>query len=125
MSGSSSSTRHSATRRFSPPDSVVHIRVRRRQSQRIHRDLDLAVELPQILRVDLLLHLRLLLEQLRHLVVRHRLGELHRDLLELLEQRALLLHRDLDVSLHVLRRIELRLLRQVADARAFGGHASP
>ena len=35
-----------------------------------------------------------------------------------LEQRALRLHRELDVAAHVLRRIELRLLRQVADARA-------
>jgi hypothetical protein len=69
-------------------------------------------------RVDLLLHLGLTVEQLLHRLVVHRLGERHVDLLELREQGALRRDRFLDVSQHGLRRVELRLLRQEANARA-------
>ncbi len=46
MSGADSSSRHSATRRFSPPESVPMLRLPRRQPQRIGSDLELALELP-------------------------------------------------------------------------------
>ena len=48
-----------------------------RQPQGVHRHLDLVVEIPEVVRVDLLLHLRLPVEQFRHCAVVHRLGELH------------------------------------------------
>ena len=44
-----------------------------------------------------------------------------RDLVEAVEQLALIGHRLLDVLAHVLRRVELRLLRQVADLRPLRG----
>jgi hypothetical protein len=69
-------------------------------------------------RVDVLLELPLLLEQRRHLVIRHRIGELHRDFVEAVERATLVLERELDVAADVLRFIKLRLLRQVADLRS-------
>ena len=87
----------------------------RRAAQRVHREIDLGVELPQVLGVDLVL-------ELGHLV-----GGLVRvvggDLVVAVEQR--LLGRDAlhDVLAHGELRIELRLLLQVADAGAFGDPA--
>ncbi|WDT78470.1 MAG: hypothetical protein MPW14_14825 [Candidatus Manganitrophus sp.] len=78
MSGLDSSSRHSATRRFSPPESLVTSRLPGRQAQRVGGDFELPVQLPGVHRVDLLLQLPLLLEQRRHLRVGHRLGELRR-----------------------------------------------
>jgi hypothetical protein len=52
-----SSSRVSATRRFSPPDRLVDRGVARRAAQRVHRDLELVVERPAVDRVDLLLEL--------------------------------------------------------------------
>src|SRR5213076_1011583 len=48
-------------------------------------------------------------------------AELRGDLLEAGEERARLRHALLDVAAHVLVGLELRLLRQVADAQAVGG----
>jgi hypothetical protein len=95
----------------------AHVGVGRRQPQRVHRHLDLVVEVPEVVRVDVLLELPLLLEQRRHLVVRHRLGELHRDFVEAVERAALVLERLLDVAAHVLRLVELWLLREETDLR--------
>ena len=76
--------------------------------------------------VDLVLQPPLLLEQLVHLVVAHRLGELRRDLVEVVEQLAQVAHAVLDVAADVLGGVELRLLRQVADPGARrAGLASP
>jgi hypothetical protein len=116
MSGSSSSTLHSATRRRSPPESFVTSASPGRQAQRVHRHLDLVVEVPQVVRVDVLLHARLLVHELLEVGVG--LRERGADRVEAVELRALLLERLLDVAAHVLGRVELRLLRQVADARA-------
>jgi hypothetical protein len=125
MSGSSSSTRQSATRRFSPPERCSTRASPGRQPQRVHRDLDLAVQLPQVAGVDLVLQLRLLLEQ-RVICRRRARRRLHADLVEAPQQVALVLDRLLDVAAHVERGVELRLLRQVADARALGiAQASP
>ncbi len=95
-----------------------HVGVGGRQTERVHRHLDLVVEVPQVVRVDLFLHARLTGEQLVHRRVLHRLGEHHRDVLEFLEKRALRLHRELDVAFDVERGIELWLLRQEPDACA-------
>jgi len=70
-------------------------------------------------RVDVLLELPLLFEEFVHLVVAHRIRELHRDFVEAVELGALLLHRFVDVALHVLLGIEDGFLREKADARAF------
>ena len=43
MSGLESSSRHSATRRFSPPGKLLDVRVPRRQPQRVGRDLELVL----------------------------------------------------------------------------------
>src|SRR5207244_5481640 len=71
--------------------------------------------------VDLVLELRLLVEQLLHLVCLERLAELGADLLESREQCPDLGDAFLDVAADVLGRIELRLLRQIADPESRGG----
>jgi hypothetical protein len=50
--GLRSSSWHSATRRFSPPDRLSTRRIARRAAQRVHRLLDLAFQIPQVLAVD-------------------------------------------------------------------------
>ena len=87
----------------------------RREPERVHRHVDLVVQLPEPERVDALLKIALLLQQPGHLVVVHRLGELGADLVELVEHRLLLAHPLHHVAAHVLGRIELGFLRQVAD----------
>ena len=97
---------------------LVDDRVPRRQAQRVGGDLELALELPAADRVDGVLQLGLLLEQLVHLLVVHGLGEPVADLVEardLRERAAETFHHD---AAHVLVRIELRFLRQVADLDA-------
>ncbi len=55
---SSAAARQSATRRFSPPESLVDIGVARRAAQRINGHLDLRFEVPQVLGVDQVLEFR-------------------------------------------------------------------
>ena len=55
-------------------------------TQRIHRALQDAVELPTVHLVNLLVELALALNKTCHLVVVHRLAELHVDILVLLEK---------------------------------------
>ncbi len=52
-----------------------HVGVGRRAAQRVHRHVQIALEIPGTHPLDPVLHLALLLQQRRHLVVRHRLGE--------------------------------------------------
>ena len=73
----------------------------------------MAIEVPRVGDVDLVPDLRLLVEQLRHRVVVHRLAELVADLLEASEQRTRLG----DALGDRLRVAHLGLLREVADAR--------
>ena len=86
-----------------------------RAAQRIHRHVDGVVELPRVGSFDRVLQAPLLLEQLLHLRVGHVLAELHRNFFEAREQLAGLGDTLVDVALHVLLRVELRLLWQVAD----------
>ncbi len=83
-----------------------------RQAQGVHRDLDVAVQLPEVPRVDLVLEARKLVGGL--------VGVVGRQLLVAIEDGPLVGHRLLDVLLDVLLRVELRLLGQVADARPLG-----
>ena len=101
----------------------LHVGVAGREAQRVHRDLERALELPRVRRVDLVLELALLLHQRGHLVVGERLGELRGDLLEAAQQVAQLRDAVLDVAAHVLRGIELGLLREIADAQTGRGLA--
>ena len=86
-----------------------------RAAERVHGLLDVRVEVPQALRLDLVLERRHLVGGL--------VGVVHGELVVAVEDR--LARRDPlhDVLADSLCRIELRLLRQVADARAFGDPA--
>ena len=91
---------------------LLHVGVARRAAQRIHGLLDLRVEVPQALRVDLVLKLRHLVGGL--------VGIVHGKLVIAVELRLLLGHALHDVAGHVLGLVEDRLLRQIADADAVG-----
>ncbi len=99
-----------------PPLAARQLRdigVARGQAQRVHRDLDLPVEVPQVAGVDLVLQPCELVGRL--------VGVVGRDLLVARQDLALGGDRLLDVLQHGLARVEHRLLRQVADARAVRG----
>ncbi len=85
----------------------------RRAAQRLHRDIDLAVEIPEVRGVDLVLELGHLVGGLVRVV--------HRQFVVALEDGALGGHALHDVAAHVERGVEVGFLRQVAHARAFGG----
>src|SRR2546425_5436274 len=87
-----------------------------RHPERVHRELDGAVEIPGIHGVDPILQPRLLIEQLLHLVGLDRLTQAGTDLLEARQQGADLGDALLDVGADVLRWVELGLLRKVSDA---------
>ena len=84
-----------------------HVGVGRRQAQRVHRVLELRVEVPGAGGLDRVLHARLLGEELVHLLGRHLLAELRVDLVEARQQRARRRDALLDVAEHGLRRVEL------------------
>ena len=90
--------------------------VRRRAAQRVHRQLELGVDVPRVGVVELLLELAHLLHQLVGVVGRHLLG----DLVEPLQLRLGLGDRLLDVAEDGLRVVERRLLGEHADGVA--GH---
>ena len=119
-SGLDSSSRHSATRRFSPPDRVVDVGVARREPQGVHGDLDLAVEVVGAGGLDLGLELGLLGADL--VVVGVGVGVLGQHGVVALEQAGHLGHAVHDVALHVLGLVEVRLLLEQADGEA-GGEA--
>ena len=95
--------------------------IRRRAAERVQRDFDAAVEVPAVLRVDEFLELGLLGEEGVHLGVVHRLGEFVRDGVEAGKSRAQVGEGLRDVFAYRLGRVEMRLLRQVADAGTLGG----
>src|SRR3954447_14584532 len=97
------------------------VRVRRGQAQRVHRDLELRIEIPGVAGVDLVLDLRLLVHHLVHLVGRQIFAELGVDLVVALEQRFGRRDPLFDVAEHRLGRIELRLLLEKADRDAGAG----
>ena len=89
-----------------------------RAAQRVHRPLELGVDVPAAQVVDFLRQFALALDQRVHLVVVHRLEELHRDVVVLLQGVHHILHPFLDDFQDRLVRVHLRLLLQVADAVA-------
>ena len=93
-----------------------HVRAVGRAAQRLHGDVDLGVEVPQTLGVDLVLEGGHLLHQRLGIV----LGDLHGDLVEAGHQRRLGRNPLHHVAAHVPGRVELGLLRQVAHPDALG-----
>ena len=96
-----------------------HLGIVRRAGQRLHRLVDLGIEVPEVLGVDLVLQARHLLGRLVRVV--------HGDLVVAIDQRLLRRDAEHDVAAHVERLVEMRLLRQVSGARALGepGFARP
>jgi hypothetical protein len=89
-----------------------------RQTQGVRGDLQLALQLPAAGGVDGILQLRLAGEQCIHLLIVHRLGELVGDLVVLLHLAEGLPDAFHYRGAHILGILELRLLRQEADADA-------
>jgi hypothetical protein len=79
--------------------------------QRVHRLFDLAVEVPQALRLDLVL-------QPRHFVG-GLIGIVHRQFVVAIENVLFGGDAEHDIAAHAKIGIEMRLLREIADARAF------
>ena len=102
--------RHAAA--FAPRERR-HGRVIGRAAQGLHRDVDLAVEIPEVLAVDLVL-------QLRHLVG-GLVAIVHRQFIETVELGLFLGHAQHHIAPHIEAVIQMRFLRQVAHARALGG----
>ncbi len=92
-----------------------HVGVVRRAAERVHRLIDLAVEIPQALGLDLVLQLGHLVGGLVRII--------HGEIVVAVEDRLLFRDAEHDVAAHVERRVELRLLRQIADPRALGDEA--
>ena len=99
---------------------VCHAQVARWQVHRVHRDLDLPVEIPEIPGVDLVLHSRLLGEQFLHLFGLDRLAKAGVDLLESLEHRPRMGNGIHHILEHVLPLIEQRLLLEISHGVAVG-----
>ena len=89
-----------------------HVGIVGRAAQRIHRLVDLAVEIPQPGGLDLVL-------QLGHLVG-GLVGIVHRQFVVAIEDRLLLGDAQHDVLAHRLVGVELRFLFEIADPRALG-----
>ena len=90
-----------------------HVGLVGRTPQRVHRQIDLGIEIPQPLGLDLVLEPGHFVGGL--------VGIVQRQFIVAVEDRLLRRHALHDVFTHRLRRIELRLLRQIADTGALGG----
>ena len=102
--------------RHAPPLAAREVggaRIVGRAAERLHRDVDLAVEIPEVLAVDLVLKRRHLVGGL--------VGIVHRQLVVAVEHGLLVGHAQHDVLAHRHALVERRLLRQVADLGAFRG----
>ena len=90
-----------------------HIRLIRRAAQRLHRDIYLAVQIPEVFCVDLIL-------QLRHFIGGF-IGIIHRQLVIAIQNGFFLGHAQHHVFAHIQAVIQMRLLRQIAHLGALGG----
>src|SRR5256886_17052342 len=91
-----------------------------RAAKRVHRDIHGRVELPQALRLDLVLGPLELVGHALHLSRREVLAELHRELVVAIEYTALARDAVFDVAADVLARVERRLLCKEARAESLG-----
>ena len=96
---------------------VGHRGIAGRTAQRVHGDLEVAVEVPRASRIDLVLQVGLLGEQLVEVGVR--IAHCVADLVEPVDQPGQFGDAFLDVAHDVLVRVQLRLLREVADLEAW------
>ena len=114
-SGCCNRSRHSATRRRSPPERCfTGSSASGQRSASIARS-SVASRLPAVFVIDLLGQLALSLDQLGHLLVVHRLHETGVDLLVLLEQRDHVGAAFLDHLADRLRVVQMRFLLEIAD----------
>ena len=97
-----------------PAGELGDVRVPGREAQGVGGDLEGALEIPALGGVDGALQLPLALKEAVHFVVVHGFGELHGDLVELVHEGLGFSHALFNVAAHVLARVELRLLGQVA-----------
>src|SRR6267143_5763796 len=93
-------------------------RVGGRTPKRVHCHFEPRIQVPRLSGIELLLDLPLTLEQVRHLIVRHRLAELRTDLVEFLQQIDDRLNALLDDLADCFRGIELRFLLEKSDGEA-------
>ena len=95
---------------------VINRRIRRRTAQGVHGDFERAVQIPAVGGVDLLLQLaHFHVEVVHGVVVGIRISGQGNDFVEAVEDGFGLRHCEHDVLTHGQGRVELRLLRQVAD----------
>jgi hypothetical protein len=99
---------------------IVHAPVAGRATQRLHRDFELVVERPAVDRVDLLLQVAHFGEERIEIGILGRIAHDRRDFVEAIDEVGDLAHPVHDVFLDCLFRVELRLLREIADADALG-----
>src|SRR4029077_708655 len=80
-------------------------------AKRVHRDVDRGVELPEALRLDLILRALKLVGDALHLGSIKVAAELHRELVAAIQDSALRRDAVLDIAADILGRIERRFLR--------------
>ena len=98
----------------------LHLGLPGRAAERVHRHLEAGVEVPGILGVQLLLHLRLAVEEFVHRFIVHRLGEFLVDFVEFIDEIDRLLDPLLDDFADGFRVVQPRLLFEEADGMAGG-----
>ena len=103
----------------------LHVGVAGGQPHGVHRDFELAVEIPGVRGLDLVLDRGLLVQELLHLVRFEGLAEAGVDGIVAIEEGFRGGHGLHHVAQDILRGVELGLLREVADPRARGGPGGP
>ena len=104
-----------------PARQLVDGGLARRATQRVHGNFKLIVERPAIDCVNLLLKSAHFLHQLVEVGIVLGVRHLGGDRVEAVHHRRNRAHAIHDVAAHILGRVELRLLRQIADGDAFAG----
>ena len=104
-----------------PARQFLHTAFPRRAAQRVHGDFELVVERPAIHRVDLFLQRAHFLEQLVEIGIVLGIGHFSADGVEPVHQIGDGAHPVHHIALHILVGIQVRFLRQVTHAHAFGG----
>ena len=97
------------------PGEMLHQRIGRRQTHRIGREFHRAVQLPQIPRVDLVLHPRQLREHIFHRLGRQLFAQLHVEVVVVFEYRPRDRHPFFDALGHRRLGVQPGLLREIAD----------
>ncbi len=91
-----------------------------RTAQRIHGLFEAAVEVPGVEMIEFFLHFALPRNEIVHFIIGHRLGELHVDVVEFVDQINGFLNAFLDDLANGFTRLQFRLLLEISD-RVTGG----